>query len=93
MWGVMRDRLERLRVWSDQYAETLAQYCLLWSRLVRYEGGNPDGLTFNQWDKLLNQVIKYQREFGCTPASKTMLRVNDGEGQKSDPKGKYGVVG
>lgn len=93
MWIRKREQLEGMRVLTDADRETLTRYCLAWElyigayREVRASGlstvidsgrrvATPEVAALRGFHADLLQI---EREFGCTPSSRSGLTVNNGE--------------
>lgn len=94
LWNEMRDRLSELTLWSRQFTESLALLCEAHANYLDAQTEARDHSQFigrflhpawRRVDECQAVYFKLLKEFGATPASKTMLRVDSGEGE---PKSK-----
>lgn len=99
-WNRMASMLGHQQIESPMWRAALIQYCRAWQEYRRLDdickeldipwvvsdkGNLSRHPAFTQRDATWTQVLKMGREFGYTPASKTMVRLGgDGKDESTD---------
>ena len=106
LWSDMHRRLSAMRIWSEQFTEMLAVYCMTYAHYreaLRDAEGEPTVIVSEKggaypnplWTRVRvtqSDMVKLAGEFGCTPAAKTHIRVEKDTKPGKSLKQKYGVV-